>query len=1307
MRVIVEPRNAVLQVGIWMAVCYLGAAPGAAQSFRERVEADWQQQDEGRVLQIRQAGLVRFPDQELTWPGVKAAAGGGADGALAVPKLAAPQLDGRLDEPAWQPAARLPLGPADQPVQPVIRLGTDEQRLFVGITFPTAGELCFQPATTAADAAGAVDGIKNGRYAFHTNLEPNPWWQVDLGTRQAIGQIVIYNRLDYAPGLHNADILVVLVSDDGQTWTQCYDNRGKPFGGATDGRPLVVDLSQPPVAGRFVRIQLPSAAPLFLHLDEVEIYAPDDAQRERNLALGRPADQSSRSPWSKGGELLALGPVKIGLQGTGPATQVTFNGRPAPAEQARIARQDRTTSLELALPIGGDLLPALPSAATPFHSRPTQLAVAPAWQIVWAEPLTLGFGKNRVTVELRSTQPIDAAVELSVETAVFTHLRPQRQAVRQQTVTSAGPVTLEFEVAHEGAAAVLVTARQGARTLTDGRTFFVAPVGETLERAARLAAESGLPLPAAAAELRGRLETLNARERSAGTDPVARQALYREARWLARRLALAHPQLQFERLLFVKRFTQQTYPDVCLNHMPWTSRPGGDICLLTMAGPEAEGSVQTLLNGTLGPGHVHGIDLWWDADRVVFGYAKAKSPEPPAGWLDRRTSFELRRSEEPIHLFEIGSDGRNLRQLTSGEWSDLDPTYLPSGEIVFVSERCGYSLQCNEYDKDETSTNLYVMRPDGSHIRRMTVTKDGDYLPHTLADGTVGYTRWEYQERGWAHIQSLWTIRPDGTGADALFKQHLNDPWAVEECRSLPGSNRLVGVATGHHTLPAGPVILIDPRAGMNSPAAIQIVTPGVLPPEGGMTGRAVPQGGVPGTSGYYLQPWPLSETTFLVSYGAFGHGYGVAQEIDPAGYGLYLIDVFGTKELLYRDPAISSFSPIPLRPRPRPPVLADVTDPAVPYAVCSVTNVGKGVPGVDPQSIRYLRIAEGIAWPYCNTYGGQRYEPDVKAVMINWNPVRVLGEVPVEADGSAHFTVPVDTPVYFQLLDANHMELRRMRSFISFQPGERRGCVGCHETREEVGAAPAFGLALAREPSTPLPPPWGDRPISFLRDVQPVFDRHCTGCHSGLKPAGDLDFSGGLTMRHNRAYDTILAHKLIAQSNVGEDARITMPLAFGSHRSRLVEVLQQGACSGRAKLSDEDWRRLVTWIDANGPYHDAFLNKRVPERPYELLADAELARQITGVHARRCAGCHQAGDVSRLDWIDLRNPAQSRFLTAPLAAAAGQGKCTPAVYQDQRDPDYRTVREAVEAAAQKAWTLPRRDLRGLQGRLAEPAKQG
>ncbi len=381
--------------------------------------------------------------------------------------------------------------------------------------------------------------------------------------------------------------------------------------------------------------------------------------------------------------------------------------------------------------------------------------------------------------------------------------------------------------------------------------------------------------------------------------------LYLKARQMVRQLAFANPLLKFDRLLFVKRFTQETYPDICLNHMPWVSKPGGDVCILSM-GQDAR--VTNLIAGRLGPGHVHGMDLWWDGGRVVFGYAKAKSDQPPKGWLDRRTNYDLRRSEEPTHLFEMNIDGSNLRQLTKGEWSDLDPTYLPNGDIAFVSERCGFSLQCNELDKDETSCNLYVMHGDGSGIRHLSVSKDGDYLPHTFDDGTVGYTRWEYQERSFANIQSIWTIRPDGTFADALFKQHMNDPWALEDSRSIPGSKKLVAIAAGHHTLAAGPLVVIDPTVGMNDPCGIAIVTPGVLPPEGGMSGFPVSEGGVSDRGGFYMTPWPLSEKFFLVSY-----CYG--QQTDPKGYGIYLVDVFGNKELVYRDESISCSMPIPLRP--------------------------------------------------------------------------------------------------------------------------------------------------------------------------------------------------------------------------------------------------------------------------------------------------------------------------------------------------------------------------------------------------------
>ena len=1005
------------------------------------------------------------------------------------------------------------------------------------------------PLSTRSDAAGACDGVKNGAYGFHVGMQANPWWQVDLGTPVNVGRMVVYNRLDYAPGLHNADTVQILFSTDGQNWTLAHDNQGRHFGGISGGAPLELRFSPQTPPTRYVRLAIPGDTPLFFHLDEVEVYAAGDDTT--NIAHGKPADQSSLSQWST--------PKTVG-----------------PPEYPTARRIEKARALAAQLQTDG-------------HD-------------------------------------------------VSAHLRE-----------------------------------------LDGA-------------AARLAA-----LPPDAPE-------------------EARRALYLETRWIARRLVLANPLLDFDKLLFVKRFTQETYPDVCLNHMPWVSKPGGDLCVLEsgdgkplFSNPATAVSVRTLLNKALGPGHVHGMDLWFGGDRVVFGYARARSEEPPEGWLDRAQSYRLRREEEPTHLYELNLKDGALRQLTDGEWSDLDPTYTPNGDIVFVSERCGTSLQCNEYDKDETSCNLYVMRPDGGGIRRMSVNKDGDYLPHCLDNGMIAYTRWEYHERSFAFIQSIWVVRPDGTGADALFKQHFPNPWALEDMRSIPGGSKLVAVAAGHHTLAVGPLVVIDHGRGVNEPRGIGMVSPNLIPPEGGMDGVPVPEGGTDDQDGFYSTPWALSDKCFLASY---THG---TVTTEPAGYGLYYVDVYGNKELLYRDPAISCFQPVPLRARPLPPVLPSAVDTTAGEAACYVSNIAQGSESLPPGSIRWLRIAEPVGWPYDNASGGHRFGEDhryggpgaERKNLTNWTPVRILGDVPVSADGSVSFRVPADRAVYFQLLDENRMELRRMRSFISFQPGERRSCVGCHETRASAPVtAPLGGMtqAFAKEPSALTPMPWGGKTISFLRDVQPVLDEHCAGCHAGLNPAGGLDFSGGLLSHddevpgygHNRAFETILSNGLVSLSPARmQDATVTQPMAYGAHNSKLLAALSGGKHTAAVSLSGEERLRLAAWIDANAPYHDRFIDKRAKKKAYDIAADKELLGEMRRIHEKRCTPCHTPDQLARPDWINLHRPERSLFLTVPLAGK--KGKCGQTVYTGRKDPDYARLRGLVEAAALRAWNNPRRDLAALE----------
>jgi hypothetical protein len=141
----------------------------------------------------------------------------------------------------------------------------------------------------AEDALGGCDGKKTGKWGFHTAREPQPWWHVDLGRCYEVEQVVLFNRCDEFAG-RNAH-LRILVSEDGTQFREVYQNPGITFFGQVDDKPLVVVLDRP--RARFVRVQHPGNE--YLHLDEVEVYGVGSTE---NLALGRPAMQSSTSPWS-------------------------------------------------------------------------------------------------------------------------------------------------------------------------------------------------------------------------------------------------------------------------------------------------------------------------------------------------------------------------------------------------------------------------------------------------------------------------------------------------------------------------------------------------------------------------------------------------------------------------------------------------------------------------------------------------------------------------------------------------------------------------------------------------------------------------------------------------------------------------------------------------------------------------------------------------------------------------------------------------------------------------------------------------
>lgn len=186
--------------------------------------------------------------------------------------------------------------------------------------------------TCEQDAAGGCDGVKDGKWGFHTLCEANPWWQVDLGAVKPIERIVIYNRCESGMA-ERASRLKLLVSDDGKSFREIYQHGGETFFGKTDAKPLAVAPQGAPA--RFVRVQIPAVS--YLHLDEVEVYATGAAE---NIALHKPATQSSVSEWSRRHEgTTAAPPIALAVQrGRKLAADLLARGADVRAEAEELER---------------------------------------------------------------------------------------------------------------------------------------------------------------------------------------------------------------------------------------------------------------------------------------------------------------------------------------------------------------------------------------------------------------------------------------------------------------------------------------------------------------------------------------------------------------------------------------------------------------------------------------------------------------------------------------------------------------------------------------------------------------------------------------------------------------------------------------------------------------------------------------------------------------------------------------------------------------------------------------------------------
>jgi hypothetical protein len=149
---------------------------------------------------------------------------------------------------------------------------------------------------------------------------------------------------------------------------------------------------------------------------------------------------------------------------------------------------------------------------------------------------------------------------------------------------------------------------------------------------------------------------------------------------------------------------------------------------------------------------------------------------------------------------------------------------------------------------------------------------------------------------------------------------------------------------------------------------------------------------------------------------------------------------------------------------------------------------------------------------------------------------LRILGEIPLRKknpdgtpvldsegnpDTSFLAKIPADTPFTFQTLDKDGLVLNMAQTWHQVRPGEMRvNCGGCHAHSQQplsfestAAGQPGYQLTdltsmvewLSKDAggeTVVQHKPAGAVNVEYLRDIRPIFERSCNGCHTKNNPA-------------------------------------------------------------------------------------------------------------------------------------------------------------------------------------------------------------
>jgi hypothetical protein len=625
------------------------------------------------------------------------------------------------------------------------------------------------------------------------------------------------------------------------------------------------------------------------------------------------------------------------------------------------------------------------------------------------------------------------------------------------------------------------------------------------------------------------------------------------------------------------------------------------------------------------------------------------------------------------NLYEVQADGAGYRQITHGPFDDYEAIYLPDDDIVFVSTRSKRWVGCW---KTQVGT-LFRCDRQGGNIRPLSFNLEHDNTPAVLPDGRILYTRWEYVDRSQVGYHQLWTMNPDGTNVATCFGNQQHYPLFID-AEPIPGEDDLLLIDSPGHgrTDHRGHICTITARYGPDDLRGCRRITPKPA----------------------FNDPAPLDGTSFLVASN---------KQILLGTYEGSLTPI-----VTYKGNA-NVHEPVPARPRPRESIPADRTNVREATGRMMLADVynGRNMESVRPGEIRKLLVLEILPKPV-NFSGGM----DLTSWLGTFTLERVLGTVPVEADGSAYFEVPAGRPVFFVALDANDLSVKRMQSFTNVMPGETLGCVGCHEARTQAPRAAARPNPLAVQRPASSITPFAGLPdvLDFRRDVQPVLNAHCVTCHSYENPKGHVVLTDDLGVSWSISYYTLLATGQVADGRNGLGNQT--PRTIGSAASKLMHKID-GSHYG-VRLPPEQRPTIWLWLESGAPYAGTYAALRnLEDQTREGVGHVVFGAAVLN---QRCRQCHGQGRqapplpvglseqernemvrtlklapyeriVRQDDYrfsahvlLNMSRPECSPLLLGPLPKSAGGWASCPGGFSGTQDPGYQSLLAALRSSKER-----------------------